>query len=426
MSTRDLRELVELTRTHQAAYTDPAIFEEEMSKIFAATWVYLAHESQLPAPDSFLTCSMGSRPIVLSRSADGAIHAVLNRCRHRGVAVVTASEGVAPRFRCAYHGWTYRNSGELIGVTHPKAYTVDFDRTLYGLSKVRVESVEGFIFGTLQPDLIPLVEHLGSAVDALREWRMRAPGHEPIVRNGARKIEVRANWKVVWENAADGYHPAFTHRSLLEMTSRHGEGLSLSYFAGDPDDLPIASNYLGHGNVFLDQRPALTGSLWEHARPVPGAERAVAALTERSGAETAAKWLELAPSGSMNISIFPTLFINGNFVTTLEARAPGVVVMNERAVTLDGVPAEVNWLRLRYCEDFVNFGEPDDIEMWERAQRGFAARESPWNEISRGLAEDEDDSDTQRTVTATNEEAIRGFWREWLRLMMSEPKLSPA
>ena len=40
--------LVQEDRAHRLIYTDPAIFEAEMTQIFGGTWTYLAHESEDP------------------------------------------------------------------------------------------------------------------------------------------------------------------------------------------------------------------------------------------------------------------------------------------------------------------------------------------------------------------------------------------
>ena len=40
--------LVQEDRAHRLIYTDPAIFEAEMTHIFGGTWTYLAHESEIP------------------------------------------------------------------------------------------------------------------------------------------------------------------------------------------------------------------------------------------------------------------------------------------------------------------------------------------------------------------------------------------
>ena len=63
-------------RVHRDLYTDESIFREEMRKIFGRTWVYLAHESQLPEPNSFLTLNVGLRPMISTRDRHGEIHAL--------------------------------------------------------------------------------------------------------------------------------------------------------------------------------------------------------------------------------------------------------------------------------------------------------------------------------------------------------------
>lgn len=102
-------------RVHRELYTEDRIFQEEMIKIFGQTWVYLAHESQLPEPNSFLSVRMGLRPIILTRDRKGAVHAVFNRCSHRAATLCREESGVAKSFQCPYHGWTFRNTGELVG-----------------------------------------------------------------------------------------------------------------------------------------------------------------------------------------------------------------------------------------------------------------------------------------------------------------------
>ena len=79
--------LVHEDRVHRSIYTDPAIFEREMTHVFGAVWVYLAHESQIPQPDDFVTARLGLRPLILTRDMNGKIRALYNRCTHRGARI---------------------------------------------------------------------------------------------------------------------------------------------------------------------------------------------------------------------------------------------------------------------------------------------------------------------------------------------------
>ena len=51
--------LVQPDRAHRILYTDPAVFQEEMTKVFGAVWVYLGHESQIPNNDDFIATKLG-------------------------------------------------------------------------------------------------------------------------------------------------------------------------------------------------------------------------------------------------------------------------------------------------------------------------------------------------------------------------------
>ena len=57
------------------------------------------------------------------------MNVLLNRCPHRGNRVVNDALGNSMNFRCAYHAWTFTNSGDLLGVPFPQGYGPDFDRS---------------------------------------------------------------------------------------------------------------------------------------------------------------------------------------------------------------------------------------------------------------------------------------------------------
>ena len=211
--------LVQEGRVHRALYTDPEIFREEMRKIFAGTWVFLGHESELPEAHDFKLGTLGTRPILLTRDANGELHAFLNRCTHRGARVCREERGSARHFRCGYHGWTFDGQGRLVGVPFPGAYGPRFDAGSLGLGEVpRLECYRGLMFGTLNAEAPDLLDHLGAAKPLLDRWFEQSPVGRVRVRSGAHRVVYRGNWKLAYDNAADGYHPPFSHRSLQEMT----------------------------------------------------------------------------------------------------------------------------------------------------------------------------------------------------------------
>ena len=83
----DFDALVHEDKVHRSLYTDPAIFDLEMTRIFGAVWVFLAHESQVPRPNDFVRARLGRRPLIVVRDSNGVLRALYNRCTHRGATV---------------------------------------------------------------------------------------------------------------------------------------------------------------------------------------------------------------------------------------------------------------------------------------------------------------------------------------------------
>src|SRR5688572_22905714 len=74
-------------RVHTRLYTDPALFEAELERLFHQGWVYVGHTSEVAQPGSFKTTRLGRRPILVTRDETGGLHVLLNVCRHRGATV---------------------------------------------------------------------------------------------------------------------------------------------------------------------------------------------------------------------------------------------------------------------------------------------------------------------------------------------------
>lgn len=84
---RDYDDLARVDRTHISLYTDPAVLQDELERIFYRSWVYVAHESELPNPGDYKTTFIGLVPVIVSRDMAGKVHVLVNRCMHRGATV---------------------------------------------------------------------------------------------------------------------------------------------------------------------------------------------------------------------------------------------------------------------------------------------------------------------------------------------------
>ncbi|MFC4950195.1 aromatic ring-hydroxylating oxygenase subunit alpha [Pseudonocardia sp. GCM10023141] len=423
-ATMSYDDMVRPDAVHRAVYTDPAVFVDEMTRVFARVWVFIAHESEIPEPHDYVTRDLAGRPVIITRTRTGEVRVLLNRCRHRGATVCREPAGKARRFTCPYHGWAYDNSGELTGVPWPDAYGEDFKKADYPLLGARVETRHGFIFATLNPDAPGLSEYLGAAEEKLDMWVSRFPESKVAVRHGRQRMLCRANWKLVLDNSIDGYHPAFSHRALLHVAARHGDGRDMGYFAEAPDDSPLYVQYLGNGHGFLDQRPAYSGagSYFERQRPAPGREHVAERVRGEYPDEQATEYLDLSVGAQMNFTIFPNLLFVGNQIQVLEPKAVDETVLSWYATSSDGLPDPVTALRMRHQEDFPNFGEPDDLANFAECQRGLGIPEIEWVLMNRGFGAMDRVKVDGDIVTApvTHEISPRGYFEFWRKLMSQE------
>ena len=235
-------DLVEDDRVAGQLYTDPEIFKEEMEKIFYKTWVWVAHESEIPEAGSFKTTWVGDQPVIVNRDRKGNFNTLLNRCRHRGATVCDQRKGKANGFTCPYHNWSYTHDGRLRGVPYPDGYEGVLKKEELGLQTLRTESYLGMIFATFNEDIEPLEDHLGDAKIWMERFLKQTNGY-PCKVIGAHKFRFNGNWKIQLENTTDGYHFPMVHKSW--MASVDAETADMMSFMDDPEAVTHA---LGNGH----------------------------------------------------------------------------------------------------------------------------------------------------------------------------------
>lgn len=227
----DVQERLEAGTLPQWVLTDPDVYRLEVERVFANTWYFLGHESELPNPGDYVTRWYVADPILLCRDRNGEVQAFLNSCMHRGTMLCTADGGNRKSFTCPYHGWTYSLDGDLIGiVAGDQVYGDELDKSAWSLRKVpRLESYHGLIFASLNPDVEPLEEYLNGLGWYLDILVGRTDDKMEVV-GAPLKWVVDANWKIGSENfGGDAYHTAMTHRSTVELGLSPKDPLFASY-----------------------------------------------------------------------------------------------------------------------------------------------------------------------------------------------------
>ena len=410
----DYASLIQPDRVHGSLYTDPAIFAEELERIWYHTWVFVGHASEVPEPGDYVRKSVAQQDVIMTRGKDGQVRLLLNRCAHRGNLVCEDARGNSSSFRCPYHGWTYRNTGELLGYPYNKGYGGKNKLDL-ALGRVpRVDSYRGFVFGSFAEDGPTLTEHLGAAAGEIDRLARLSPEGEIQLSAGWLQHRTRANWKLLAENETDGYHPQFVHGSIFSVT---GSTIGPLY----SDNSTAVTRDLGNGHSENDLRPEFR-RFGEPMRWFGTTEDRVpdyvAAMRELHG-DTAE---DILVEGSPHVMIFPNLFIAEIQIFVIQPTAVNECVQHSTAIQFKGAP-ELN--RRMVSQTIGSVGPAgmllaDDTEMYERNQRGVEMLRPEWLDIRRGLMRERVDERGLTIGGATDETGMRGFWSHYCGLMEND------
>jgi phenylpropionate dioxygenase-like ring-hydroxylating dioxygenase large terminal subunit len=411
---QDLGELVQADRVHTSLYTDPAIFDAEMDKIFRNCWVWVAHESELPEPGNFKTHWVGMEPVIVSRDRKGAIHVLLNRCRHRAATVCEHKKGKTASFVCPYHGWAYALDGQLRGVPHPESYGDCLDKGEFPLVSLRVETYHGMVFATFRDDIAPLVDWLGPA----RKWIdlfMKQAGGYPVKVAGEHRFRFPGNWKIQLENTTDAYHFPLVHKSFLSSIDEETKQV-FDFVTG-----PGYVEDLGNGHSVMVMIPSLVDLEANLDAPIPErfAELAEALRQEGHDEQQVRRLVRAVGGTGFNLNLFPNIACSMAFFRVLQPVSVNETEIHHAAIVMDGGPAAANQARLRLHEHFqgpMGFGTPDDSEAWERVQKGAQAGQDLWVMVNRGLPGERVTTDGKASDVSA-ETGMRAAYQQWKKLM---------
>ncbi len=412
----DLDHLVQPDRVHSALYKDPALFEEEMTRIFENTWVWVAHISEVPQAGSFKNTHVGRHPVVVVRDRKGVVHVHLNRCRHRASTVCEGRKGKTNSFVCPYHGWSYGLDGSLRAVPHPESYAADFDKANFPLRSLRVAQYAGMIFATFREDIESLEDFLGPA----KKWMdlfMKQGGGYPIKTAGEHKFRFPGNWKIQMENTTDAYHFPVVHKSFLQ--SLDGDTEELFTFVGKKG----AVEDLGNGHSVMVMIPELVDLDANLDDPIPERFQALADELAAEGHDDAqVRRIVRAVGGSgFNLNLFPNIACSMAFFRELRPISVEETEINHIVLTMDGGPIAANRARLRLHEHFqgpMGFGSPDDAEAWQRVQRGVqAGGEDVWILLNRSLGLETRSEEGRPLGDVSAETGMRASYAQWKRMM---------
>jgi glycine betaine catabolism A len=194
-------------------YVAPEIFAEEGEKIFAGGWLCVGREERIPNPGDYVLQQVGTESIIVLRDQAGTVRAYYNVCRHRGTRLCEEHTGrFSETIQCPYHAWTYSLDGRLIGA--PSSGDIEgFTKSDYPLYSVAVQRWEGFVFINLAPKPEPFALAYQALIGRFDRFNLASLSLGKTV-----EYDVKANWKLLFQNYSECYHCGPVHPTLAKLT----------------------------------------------------------------------------------------------------------------------------------------------------------------------------------------------------------------
>jgi glycine betaine catabolism A len=192
-------------------YTSHEIFREELERIFFERWICIGRASQLTKPGAYFLHRIGNESILVTRNERDEIHAFYNVCRHRGTRLCTETIGqLNGKIQCPYHAWTYSLDGALLAAPNMAA---NFQKEEFPLHPVSLAVWQGFLFINLSHQPIPFEEDFLPVLKLFQPYQLSdlIPAHQII-------YDIRANWKMLFQNYSECYHCPKVHPALARLT----------------------------------------------------------------------------------------------------------------------------------------------------------------------------------------------------------------
>ncbi len=194
-------------------YADPQRWRKEIDSVHRRVPLPLALSCEIKEPGSYKAITVAGTPVLITRDAQGAVHASLNVCRHRGSALLPDGLGKAKHLSCPYHAWSYDLAGCLTGVYGEKTFG-PVDRVSRSLVSLPAEERAGLVFVSLTPGAdLDLDTWLGGITPFLESLRL-----ESGYLYSTRELD-GPNWKIVIDGYLEAYHFASLHRDTVFKTN---------------------------------------------------------------------------------------------------------------------------------------------------------------------------------------------------------------
>jgi benzoate/toluate 1,2-dioxygenase subunit alpha len=429
--------LVRETEVHRDVYIDQEVFELEMAHLFANTWSFVGHDSQVPNLGDYFSTSIGSQPVLMVRHTDQSVRVLHNRCPHKGTKIAIDGCGNAGKFfRCPYHAWTFKTDGSLLAIPLKKGYEntgFETSTAAQGITPVKhIRNYRGFIFAKLNDHGPDFETFFGDSLSTINNMVDRSPAARLEVAGGVLRYMHNCNWKMLVENQTDTCHPMVAHESSA------GTAIEVWKKSAPPDArrhmaveiyAPFMSPYEfyeGMGIRVWDNGHGHTGvsnSIHANYASVPGYyEKMVTAYGE-------ARAKTILDENRHNTVYFPNLMMKGpiQLIRIFRPLGPAKTLVESWTFRLVDAPdmlLERTLVYNRLINAPTSVVGHDDLEVYQRAQEGLHSDGNTWVNLQR-LYDAGAEQQTQAVTNGTTEWQMRNQFRAWANYMTMSMQASP-
>jgi choline monooxygenase len=314
-------------------YQSPEVYRREQDAVFARSWNFACHRSQVAESGQYVRVDIGDEEILVVRDQTGTLQAFYNVCLHRAHTLVQDDAGRTSLITCPYHAWTYRLDGSLTTARNSENVK-DFNKCDFKLKSVRVEDFGGLIFLNLDSRAVPLATQAPDLLEALQRW---CPDLPKLKFSKRATWDIKCNWKTAIENFSECYHCGVAHPAFVDFV--------------DMKTYSVTTH--GIWNVHVSRTGAMEKSPYEYNS------------------------IEGRPSEYIGIFLWPhhTLWImpgSGN-ISLLYMLPTGPETCREVMdyYFMDPTPTPAEAESMAYLRDVL---QPEDIGLCERVQKGLRSR----------------------------------------------------
>lgn len=314
-------------------YWAPEAYAREQDRIFAKSWNFACHRSQVAEAGQYIRLDIAGEDIVVVRDKAGALHAFYNVCLHRAHTLVQDDAGTTPFITCPYHAWTYQLDGVLRSARNSEN-VAGFDKKDFTLKEVRVEDFGGLVFVNLDAQAVPLAEQAPDLLKSLQEW---CPDLPKLKFSQRVAWDIKANWKTAIENFSECYHCAPAHPAFVDFV--------------DMDTYSVTPH--GVWNVHISRTGAPENSPYDYSNADGRPPEYIAVFLWPN----TTIWIM---PGSGNISLLYML-----------PTGPETCREHMDYYFMDPTPTEAEAASMEYLRDVL---QPEDIGLCEKVQKGLKSR----------------------------------------------------